>query len=306
MVITKKAVGLVAGIVLLLGVLSYILHSNNQLLGILLTVKLSTLLYLVPLCFLTWLSITLQTFRAVRKLEVTISLARYYLLFLFSVLLNYLTTRAGLVFRIFYMKKKGLEYDQFATITLLRNAVFLAASALLLLLLSPAIASDLAGQLDTGTFALYSATAIFICILIFSLLYRRNKPLISRIWASFRLISTSADTQLFLLTGIAGQILFTATRIQLAATSLGMGVTWEQSIIAAVLSSILMLVSIVPGGLGIREVGTAGVLALLGHDFDTSFLCMFIDRAALLLAALLGGSYAARLLHSEYREVRDS
>ncbi|HEY5901748.1 MAG TPA: lysylphosphatidylglycerol synthase domain-containing protein, partial [Anaerolineales bacterium] len=94
-------------------------------------------------------------------------------------------------------------------------------------------------------------------------------------------------------------ILLAAARYWLAFHMLSQDVTFGQVLLMSNASILTQVVSIAPGGLGVREAIVGGVAAMLGFDMAASVLAVGLDRLMSTAVIFLAGGASMLLLGSQ-------
>lgn len=109
---------------------------------------------------------------------------------------------------------------------------------------------------------------------------RRGIPALDRLQASAAMLLRRPDTALWSMLSIAGAILG-ITAFWLVVEGLAPGaVSWQQAAFVYGAAHVVAGVSLVPGGLGVYEVGGAGLLTVLGVEAGSATAAVLLGRAA--------------------------
>ena len=96
--------------------------------------------------------------------------------------------------------------------------------------------------------------------------------------------------QLAILLGLAVfKLLIISVRFQVCFAALGVKVTFLSCLMYAAVTALLMLVSITPNSLGLREILVGGVAALTGLSFEVGLLASGLDRVCSMVVHVLMG-----------------
>ena len=87
-----------------------------------------------------------------------------------------------------------------------------------------------------------------------------------------------------------------AARLFLAFQSLSQNVTFGETILFASSTILTQLVSIAPGGLGVREFVVASVASVLGFDMGISVVAVGLDRLVATVVIVLTGTISTYFL----------
>jgi uncharacterized membrane protein YbhN (UPF0104 family) len=229
-----------------------------------------------------------------RSLGAEISYRDGFLLTAASTLANQLPISGGIISKGFYLKRKyDLSYTKFASSTIALFICFVAVNGFIgiPILFYWILFEKIAVHPVLLTVYLLMAA----CLLIFWLPLDRIKiPEKIRNWGhqaieGWMLISRN-PVLLFQIIGLQFLLmLLLATRYWLAFHMLSQNVTMPQALLFATASILTQLVSIAPGGLGIREVLVGGVASALGFDTGVSVIAVGLDRLVATITIVLLG-----------------
>jgi uncharacterized membrane protein YbhN (UPF0104 family) len=219
-----------------------------------------------------------------------------YLITAASTLANQLPIPGGIVSRGYYLKyRHNLSYTKYASSTVALFFCYLAINGMIGILVL------LYWSLIRGTTIpsiLFIAFAAMVsCILVFWLpLERIRMPEKIYYWTSQAVDGWTAIGRnpglLFKLTFLqALLVILLSFRYWIVFHMLSQNISFGQTLLFASVSILTQLVSIAPGGLGIRETIVAAVASVLGFDAAISMVAVGIDRlVATVMIVLTGGS----------------
>lgn len=232
-----------------------------------------------------------------RILGVNINLSESVGLAAVNTLANQLPLSGGIVAKAIYLKKRyQLQYSYFFSVTLSLYIIFLSTSGLI-------------GLIVINSWWFFNSFERFPFLVIGFMLMTLS---IVTLWLPTGWINRSgkfgqwlnqlADgwsvigkhpRVLFILVGIqVMMIMIFAGRLWIAFNLLSQNITYLQCIFFSSASILTQIVSITPGGLGIREGIIAGLAAILGFDMGVSIVAVGIDRLiATTLVVVLGTIY---------------
>ncbi len=118
---------------------------------------------------------------------------------------------------------------------------------------------------------------------------RKKNPHILRFSEGWRVIRTGGKRLLLLIATDLCMVLIDAARITLCLKAVGLKTSYAVGLIVIPLSNILGVVSMVPGGLGVKEFVMGLVGSGLGIDFTRTIFAATLDRMILLLWVLFLG-----------------
>lgn len=251
----------------------------------------------------------LQNILLYRSLGIPISYWDGYLITAASTLANQLPISGGVVSKGFYLKQRyNLSYTTFISSTVALFVCFIAANALVGLgILLYWIFFDKM-VVNPVLLLTYIGMAAFILIFWFPL-DRIKVPGKIQNWSAqaiegWVLISKN-PVLLFRLIGLQFLLmLLLAARYWLAFHMLSQNVTMTQTLLFASASILTQLVSIAPGGLGVREALVGTVAATLGFDPAVSAVAVGLDRLASTLMVLMTGWFSTVVIGKQMSEAR--
>ncbi len=243
----------------------------------------------------------LQNIYLYRGLGVDLSYQDGFLLTAASTLANQLPISGGIVSKGFYLKKIfNLPYTKFLSATLALMLCFLATNGVMglsILLFWIFFKKAIVSPLLLIGFAL-----MITCLLPFLLPMDRMRfpdPIRERIQQAvegWNLISTNAMLLFKLVALQASLLLLLALRYWLAFHMLSLNVTFGEVMLFSAASILTQLVSIAPGGLGVREGIVGAVAVVLGFDMSVSIVAVGLDRLISTLPILLIGGISTIIL----------
>jgi uncharacterized protein (TIRG00374 family) len=133
-------------------------------------------------------------------------------------------------------------------------------------------------SLFTGYALMLSSTLLFFLPLKFFWLPEEIKHFFDKAIFGFKILSKQPR---FILKQVAWQfllMLFLAVRYWLAFRMLSQNITISRALLLSTSSILTQVVSIAPGGLGVREVIIGGVSSVLGMDMSIGILASGLDR----------------------------
>jgi len=98
-------------------------------------------------------------------------------------------------------------------------------------------------------------------------------------------------------------VVLLSLRYWIAFHMLSQNVTIGQTLLFASASILTQLVSIAPGGLGIREAIVASVAALLGFDAGISIIAVGLDRLVITIVIVLSGWVSTVILGKQISDI---
>lgn len=118
---------------------------------------------------------------------------------------------------------------------------------------------------------------------------RVKNPHLLRFLEGWRVIRTGGRRLMLLIVTDLGMMLIDAARITLCLAAVGLKPLYAAGLILCPLSNVLGVVSMVPGGLGVKEVVMGLLGGGLGIDFTRTIFAATLDRMILLLWVLFLG-----------------
>lgn len=231
-----------------------------------------------------------------------------YLVTAASTLANQLPIPGGIVSRGYYLKQRhNLSYAKYTSSTIAIFFCYLAINGLI------GIAVLLYWILIAGTaipsILLIAFTIMVGCILVFWLPLERIKmPEKMRQWTSQAVDGWIAigrnPSLLFKLTFLqAGLVMLLSLRYWIVFHMLSQNVSIGQTLLFASASILTQLVSIAPGGLGVREAIVASVASVLGFDAGVSIVAVGLDRLVITVMIVLTGWFSTVILGKQISNI---
>ena len=262
--------------------------------------------------FMIWLAFPvlngMQNILLYRSLDVEISYQNGFLLTAASTLANQLPISGGIISKGFYLKRRyNLPYTKFISSTVALFVCFLAANGLLgISILLYWIVFE---KIVIHPVLLMAYATMAGCVFIFRLpLDRIKMPKKIHNWSHQAIegwmhISRN-PVLLFRLIGLQLLLmLLLATRYWLAFHMLSQNVTITQTLLIATATILTQLVSIAPGGLGVREALAVGVASALGFDPGISLVAVGLDRLVATVGIVLTGWSSTVILGKQIAEI---
>jgi len=263
---------------------------------------------LALICLLLFLSVLLNA-RIVQYLTAALGTATAFgdmvALHHVALLLNYAPMKLGTFFRADYLKRHyGLSYTGFASfflyVTFLTSAV--AALTGLIVLLAFYGLKGYEGRILAAAFAL--TVAVSLSFLLVPLPLPKGEGLIKETLKKFlagrRQISKEKKTIFTIAAISAATFILTAIRLAVIYNSMGKNIRPAGLLILGTLDFVVVLASLTPGSLGIREIVLGSSAVVLGVPLEVGILAAMIDRAVLIGYVFIAGGICASRLRSKY------
>jgi uncharacterized membrane protein YbhN (UPF0104 family) len=250
----------------------------------------------------------MQNILLYRNLGAEISYKDGFLLTAASTLANQLPISGGIITKGFYLKRKyNLSYTKFVSSTVALFACFVAANGFVGLgILLYWIFSN---KTAVSPILLSAYLLMAACLLIFWLPLDQIKvPEKIRSWGhqaieGWMLMSRN-PALLFKLMGLQFILMvLLSLRYWLAFHMLSQTVTVPQTLLFATASILTQLVSIAPGGLGVREAIVAGVASAIGFDTGISVVAVGLDRLVATITIALTGWVSTVILGKQIAKI---
>lgn len=298
--ILKGVMKLVVSI-LTIGYLVYFIYTNwieiptlyNRVVG--LDEKAIALLILLACNISSWLIVSVQFLVPLRQIGVKIGFLENAALFIAGVLLNYSPHKAGVLYRLHYLKKwYQVPYTSFIGLQIVRIvATFGVAGLIGLLALAFRYIVDgvYSFEMSVLVFLMFAAGVLPFFIPI-KLLHKSNNMITNIIKNLYEGIRGLRRDRLFaflfvLLIALQFVVLFVQYYVIFRLTDYHP--TFITYLLLVPLIIMLSMISITPGNLGLREVITASALSLTSGDFDTGMMVSILDRGVLFSSTLIFG-----------------
>jgi uncharacterized membrane protein YbhN (UPF0104 family) len=291
----------------IIGAFAVYVYRNADQLRELLQVSAAGLAIMFALCLAFPLLGGLQNAYLYRSLGADVSNQDGFYLTAISTLANQLPISGGIISKGLYLKTQhNLSYTRFLSSTVALFACFVAVGGVIG---TGVLTYWLVLHRTQAPSILWFAFGIMACgILIFWLpLDRIRGPakIRSRIHQAAEGWGLISGNRLLLLRLVALQgvlIFLLAVRYWLAFRMLSQNVSLSQTLLFASASILTQLVSIAPGGLGVREGIVAAVAAALGFDPGASVVAVGLDRLVATAAVLLTGAVSTWMLGKRITE----
>lgn len=231
-----------------------------------------------------------------------------YLITAASTLANQLPVPGGIVSRGYYLKQRhNLSYAKYTSSTIALFFCYLTINGLI------GIAVLLYWILRKETVVSFTLligfTFMVVCVLVFWLPMERIKlPEKMRRWTrqaidGWTSISRNPSLLLKLILLQAALVALLALRYWIAFRMLSQNVSPGQTLLLASASILTQLVSIAPGGLGVREAIVASVASVLGFDAGVSILAVGLDRLVITVMIVLTGWVSIVILGKQTSDI---
>jgi len=239
-----------------------------------------------------------------RAMGAGISYWEGFLLAAASTLANQLPVSGGIISKGFYLKRRhDISYARFFSATIALFFCFFSVNGLIgvIILLYWAVSENA----PVYPFLLIGFSLMAACLLIFWLPLERIKiPEKVRKWfhqavEGWMLISGNYVLLLRLIGLQTVLMLLLAIRYWLAFHMLSQNITLDQAVLISTASILTQLVSIAPGGLGVRETIVGAVASALGFDVGTSVVAVGLDRLISTLGIFLTGGISTIVLSKQ-------
>jgi len=220
-----------------------------------------------------------------------------------ALLLNYAPMKMGTLFRANYLKRHyGLAYTHFASfflyITFLTTAIATLAGLITLLVFYGLKGYE--SKILAAAFAITAAGSLCFLFLPFPQLKDggRIREILRGFFAGRSLISEKKKTLFAAAAFSALTFILTAIRLGIIYNGMGRDIHPAGYLILGTLDFVVVLVSLTPGSLGVRELVLGSCAVVLGVPLKVGILAAVIDRAVLLsYTFVVGGICAAGLRH---------
>jgi uncharacterized protein (TIRG00374 family) len=218
-----------------------------------------------------------------------------------STLANQLPVPGGIISKGYYLKQKhNLSYTKFTSSTIALYFCYLAVNGLLgiAVLLYWIVFNSTA----VSPVLLIAFVMMVACLLVFWLpLNQIRMPEKMHRWAhqaidGWMVIGRNPRLLLKIAVSQAALVVLLSLRYWIAFHMLSQNVTMGQTLLFASATILTQLVSIAPGGLGVREAIVAGVASLLGFDMTISMVAIGLDRLVSTVEILLVGIISTNIL----------
>lgn len=200
-------------------------------------------------------------------------------------LANLLPLAGGIMSRAFYLRKKhGLNYTRFLSATLVLYICFVIANGFIGLLVLLYIDWQTSAQINKFLYIFFAA--MILPIMIFFLPIKYTLSLLPKRWhtrfnqfvSGWEIIRQQPNLFVSQITlQIIGMFIF-AVRYKIAFQSVSQTLPLSHAILFASATVLTQLVSIAPGGVGVREIIVATLASMGGYSGEISIVAVGIDR----------------------------
>lgn len=269
-----------------------------------------TVFALIACYVMSWLIVAAQFYFPLRRVSPRIGFFENGALIIGGALLNYSPFKAGVLYRFYYLKKwHGVSYATLAGLQLVRILLTIGAAAFVGLSVL-AIRYFESGQYDVGFITLCGiavACGIAPFFLPMRLLGHYSGPLahvVHELARGIRDLRENPMMGMVLLVLIGCQFAVLLGQYGIIFTILKLDPPLLAYLILIPLITMLSMVSITPGNLGLREFITASALSLSNVSFNSGMFVGLVDRGALLVATMVFGTASLVYLAARRRDCR--
>jgi uncharacterized protein (TIRG00374 family) len=292
------------GIALLVGI-SILLFRQGDLLGVLRTLDIRELLFLLLLSAVIFSVLALQFRFMMRVFGLRLPFREWFgLTAVNSMFSYYFPARAGLLVRGAYLKTKYDFPVSYYTALVMSSQLILVAVTGLAGVLLVSVCGSGCGRfyvLLTVVFSAVTAGSIFFFMALPSLMlvparFHRLREFMGRVKKGFRV--WQGHYRGLLIFSVFSLLLFAlrALRLQLCFYALDIPVGFLEVMIVQALLSVAFVVSITPGNLGVKEGLTVLCAELLGVAADAALAASLLDTAVTVLVIIVFGTVSTRVL----------
>jgi uncharacterized membrane protein YbhN (UPF0104 family) len=233
-----------------------------------------------------------------------------YLLAAAATLANQLPVPGGIISKGFYLKYKyNISYTKFTSSTIALFFCYLSVNGVVgicSLLYGMLFRNVIASPVLWVGYALMAASFLFFLLPLNPNRIKISNKMRNRISQALEGWEVLSENPKLLLNLIGLQIILMvllAFRYLLAFRMLSQSVTFDQTLLFASASILTQLVSIAPGGLGIRETIVGAVAAILGVDPVVSVVAVGLDRLVATVVIVLTGGISTMMLGKQVSDV---
>ncbi len=283
--------------ILAVGALVGYLVQEPERLSVLLSTPLRLLLELTFLVVITWTIVYLQSYATLSAIGKPPPFLEYMGVFFIGLLINYTPARVGIAARAYYLvKRNNVNIAVFSALSLFRLLVFILCSSLVAMIAFFLAIDDwrILNLLLLSTFVVcVSLPLVILASIRFGYWRHFPKVLADRVrdfGESFSCLSRNNRTIALLVLLMVFQFAFVSIRMWICFEYAGIDIDFISLMVFAPLGSILSVVAITPGGIGVREYVVATAAVSLGYPFEQGMQALLIDRICMIVAAvMLGG-----------------
>ncbi|ORE89218.1 hypothetical protein ATO7_05045 [Oceanococcus atlanticus] len=279
-----------------LGLLMLFIVLSPQSMAAMTDVPLGLLALLSGLTFLGWLSVYVQSYLSIAVVSRPPPILEYLSVFFLGILINYSPVRFGIAFRALYLKRyRDVGFAEFSAVTYFRLLLLLFVSAVTVILGGLLWSSKWAGQVFFQVWVVgLAGLGLILLFAPWVKIWRDHSGGNVRHWLDTFICSVSVmrgrpSLVAALAILIVVQFTLVAVRMHICFSFSGLDVGYKDLMILAPVGTLLSVLAITPGGMGVREVVTASLSVALGFSFEAGMLALVLDRLAMIVTAVVGG-----------------
>jgi uncharacterized membrane protein YbhN (UPF0104 family) len=287
------------------------LHQNARRYQQLLDLSINSILSLFGLSLTIPLANGSINYLIFKNLEIPITFKESFGLAAVNTLANQLPLSGGLIAKGLYLKERyRLAYGDYLSSMIAAYVCFITANGSLGLIVISLLALVNEGATSTklilGFAAMSASVVLFIVPINFHFIPIKWRIRISKISEGWQVLSRNRILLLILTIIQVANTLLTAARFWIAFHMLSQNVSYLECLLFSSATILTRLVSIMPGGLGVREGIVAGIASVLGFDVGVSALAVGIDRLVGMLGIVVLGTYYSYILGKRLIIERDT
>lgn len=300
----RKVIYFISWIVAVAALFIFFLYEPERI-DLLLQTPVSLFIQLSLLVTITWFIVYLQSYATLMAIAKPPPFFDYLAIFFLGLLINYSPIRVGIAARAYYLARyHSVNISTFTALSIFRLLVMILMSGLV----SGIAVLCLPAGIRTADILLLSffLGCVIIPLVIFSSIwldYWKYFParLVANPVASFGRSFRHVNNKLGILPAISAlvflQFIFVAVRMKLCFDYAGIDMELLALLVLAPLGTLLSVLAITPGGIGVREFVVASVCALLGYSFEQGMQALVIDRISMITVALVLGGGSMPVLY---------
>lgn len=309
--VTRQIIYVSSWIVAVAALVAYFFYKPGQL-EILLDTPISLLALLCALVGMTWFTVYLQSYLSIKAILPPPPFFEYLGVFFIGLLINYSPIRVGIAARAIYLSRfYNVKLSVFSAISTFRLLVMLFMSGLIACTSLLILNINLAAKTNFVVFVIFLSCLIGPILVFLSIRLGLWGIIPDKIYGwlqSFGSAFSQANNKTRLIVAICSlvfiQFLITALRMKICFEYADIQLDFFALMALAPLGTVLSIISITPGGIGVREFAVASMAVLLGYSFDQGMQALIIDRISMISIAIVFGILGFGLATNNRKQIK--
>jgi len=289
----KRIIKAFVEIIIIFG-LAYYLYENKESFNSLSALRAYDIFLILILIFLANILRSAQLFCFVLSLDQKISFIQAFTITVGGTLVNYLPMNAGIFFKAKFLKKLNVSYTNFVSLNSVDLiATFISSSLIALISLSMLKMSNKINYIfiyvPLITMVVLSIVVSFFPSKLVGHYDNKIYKTIINYFVSLKKIINNKIVMAFIFSFVLARLLLTSFIILKCFTILGTSISFFGSNFIATSTSLLTIVNITPGGIGVRETIVGAMSTIIGTNFEIGVLVSVIMRICSLIIHIFFG-----------------